>query len=275
MSTGIGPFHFGLGGSSPLGHDSPMSDPIPAATLVLFRETGDGPAEHLFVERAATMKFAAGAIVFPGGRVEPGDRHMAEAFPAYDADDAAARICAIRESIEEGGIGAGLSPAPDLAVTECLRMGLEAGTVFSDLLAAEHLSLDLDALVPFARWRPNFPEARVFDTRFYLARVDGTAPAARVDETENVRVFWATAQRVLDQADAGEVSIIFPTRRNLERLASLGTFDAAQAQVSSLECPPPMITPSIEERGGVQHLCIPDTMGYPVTSEAMTNVRRG
>ena len=198
-----------------------MSDPIPAATLVLFRETGTGHAEHLFVERAATMKFAAGAIVFPGGRVEPGDRRFAEAFPNFDADDAAARICAIRESIEEGGIGAGLSPAPDLAITERLRAGLEAGTVFSDLLAAEHLDLDLDALVPFARWRPNFPEARVFDTRFYLARVAADAPAARVDETENVRVFWATAQRVLDLADAGEVSIIFPTRRNLERLAAL------------------------------------------------------
>lgn len=252
-----------------------MSDPIPAATLVLFRESGEGPAEHLFVERAATMKFAAGAIVFPGGRVEPGDRRQAEAFQAYDIDDAAARICAIRESIEEGGIGAGLSPAPDLAVTERLRAGLEAGTVFSDLLASEHLSLDLDALVPFARWRPNFPEARVFDTRFYIARVDAAAPAARVDETENVRVFWATAQAVLDQANAGEVSIIFPTRRNLERLASLGTFAAAQAQAGALPYPPPMITPFIEERGGVQHLCIPDTLGYPVTSEAMTNVRRG
>lgn len=252
-----------------------MSDPIPAATLVLFRESGSGPAEHLFVERAATMKFAAGAIVFPGGRIEPGDRRIAEAYPDYDQDDAAARICAIRESIEEGGIGAGLSPAPDLAVTERLRAGLEAGTVFSDLLAAEQLSLDLAALVPFARWRPNFPEARVFDTRFYLARVDAAAPAARVDETENVRVFWATAQQVLDQANAGEVSIIFPTRRNLERLASLETFAAAQAQAGSLPCPPPMITPFIEERGGVQHLCIPDTLGYPVTSEAMKSVRRG
>lgn len=252
-----------------------MTEAVPAATLVLFRETGSDPAEHLFVERAATMRFAAGAIVFPGGRVEPGDRRLTETFPAYDQDDAAARICAIRESIEEGGIGAGLTPAPNLEITERLRAGLEAGIVFSDLLAAEHLSLDLDALIPFARWRPNFPEARVFDTRFFLARVDAEAPAARVDETENVRVFWATAQRVLDQADSGEVSIIFPTRRNLERLAALGSFEAAQTQAASLPCPPPMITPFIEDRDGAQHLCIPDTLGYPVTSQAMDQVRRG
>ncbi|CAM3137273.1 Nudix hydrolase domain-containing protein [Sphingomonas antarctica] len=252
-----------------------MTEAIPAATLVLFRETGDGPAEHLFVERAATMRFAAGAIVFPGGRVDPGDRRMAETFPAYDEDDAAARICAIRESIEEGGIGAGLSPAPNLAVTERLRAGLEAGTVFADLLASEQRSLDLDALIPFARWRPNFPEARVFDTRFFLARVAADAPAARVDATENVRVFWASAQQVIDDADGGKVSIIFPTRRNLERLAALGSFDAARAQALSLPSPPPMITPWVEERDGEQHLCIPDKHGYPVTSQVMREVQRG
>ena len=267
--------YVGLYRLAPLLHAGGMTDAIPAATLILFRETGSGPAEHLFVERAATMRFAAGAIVFPGGRVEPGDRRLAETFPAYDHDDAAARICAIRESIEEGGIGAGLAPSPNLDVTERLRAGLEVGTVFSDLLAAEHLLLDLDALIPFARWRPNFPEARVFDTRFFLARVDRDAPEARVDETENVRVFWATAQDVLDQSDAGRISVIFPTRRNLERLAALATFDAARAQTAALPWPPPMITPFVEERDGKQHLSIPDTLGYPVTSQAMDQVRRG
>jgi 8-oxo-dGTP pyrophosphatase MutT (NUDIX family) len=252
-----------------------MTEAIPAATLVLFREVVGCPTEHLFVQRAATMRFAAGAIVFPGGRVDPGDRRMAEGFPAFDPDDAAARVCAIRESIEEGGIGAGLNPVPDLEMTERLRAGLEAGTVFADLIASEHLTLDLEALVPFARWRPNFPEARVFDTRFYLARVAADAPAARVDETENVRVFWATAQHVLDQADSKQVSIIFPTRRNLERLAALGSFDAARAQATALPCPPALITPWVEERDGQQYLCIPDDLGYPVASQIMTEVRRG
>src|SRR3546814_8670219 len=52
-------------------------DPIPATTLVLFRETGAAPPDLLFVERAHTMTFAAGAIVFPGGRVDPGDHDLA------------------------------------------------------------------------------------------------------------------------------------------------------------------------------------------------------
>lgn len=257
-----------------LRHTERVTAAIPAATLVLFRESSTGPAEHLFVERAATMRFAAGAIVFPGGRIDPGDRRMAQAYPELDIDDAAARIAAIRESIEEGGVAAGLTPSPSAEALVRLRAGLEGDIYFADLLVAEHLTLDLAGLVAFSRWRPNFPEARVFDTRFYLARVPADAPAAIVDATENVRLFWATAQQVLDQADAGEVSIIFPTRRNLERLAALGSFAAAQAQAAALPSPPPMITPWIEERNGAEHLCIPANMGYPVTSERLERVRR-
>ena len=41
--------------------------PIPAATLVLFREQADGAPELLFVERAKAMVFAGGALVFSAG----------------------------------------------------------------------------------------------------------------------------------------------------------------------------------------------------------------
>ena len=71
------------------------------------------------------------------------------------------------------------------------------------------------------------------------------------------------------------MSVIFPTRRNLERLAALGSFEAALAQVQALPMPPPLITPWTEDRDGTQQLCIPTAMGYPVTSQLMTEVRRG
>ena len=45
---------------------------IPAATLVVFRERAGTTPELLMVERAKEMRFAAGALVFPGGRVDPG-----------------------------------------------------------------------------------------------------------------------------------------------------------------------------------------------------------
>ncbi len=246
-----------------------MTEAIPAATLVLFRESADG-AEHLFVERAATMVFAGGAVVFPGGRVDPGDYEAAKRFPALDPEDVAARIAAIRETVEEAGIAVGFDGPVDV---ESIRTALHAGAAMGDLLDAHGLTLDLDALVPFARWRPNFKETRTFDTRFYLARVDAGHAEARVDRTENVHLFWETASRVLALADDRKVKIIFPTRRNLERLATLGGFDAARAH--ALAHPVETITPQVEERNGIPHLCIPDGLGYPVISEELSTAMRG
>ena len=43
---------------------------IPAATLILVRDRPEGPPDLLMVERAEGMAFAAGALVFPGGRID-------------------------------------------------------------------------------------------------------------------------------------------------------------------------------------------------------------
>jgi 8-oxo-dGTP pyrophosphatase MutT (NUDIX family) len=245
---------------------------IPAATLVLFRETG-GVAEHLFVERAGTMSFAAGAIVFPGGRVDAGDRLLASHFPHLDPDDSAARIAAIRETIEEAGVAVGFVDLPDAALLATMRAQLLDGMVFGDVIAAAGLKLDLSALTCFARWCPNMRETRNFDTRFYVARMPDGAAMASVDATENVRLFWGSAQSVLDDADAGKVQVIFPTRRNLERLAKLGSYDATLAEVAVIA--PEKITPFFEVRDGERHLCIPTDRGYPVTSQLLTTAARG
>jgi hypothetical protein len=135
------------------------------------------------------------------------------------------------------------------------------------------LMLDPAPLVPFARWRPNHAHMRIFDTRFYLARLPDDAPEPVVDDTENVRVFWMSAQGVLDEADAGRARIIFPTRRNLERLALFDSFAAAATHAAAM--PARTVTPWMEERDGETHLCIPDDLGYPVTSESVTNAERG
>ena len=51
---------------------------IPAATVVIFRKAPDGgPPELLMVQRAQEMRFAGGAAVFPGGRIDPADRELA------------------------------------------------------------------------------------------------------------------------------------------------------------------------------------------------------
>ncbi|MGQ7341000.1 hypothetical protein ACTGYU_12145, partial [Streptococcus suis] len=82
------------------------------------------------------------------------------------------------------------------------------------------------------RWLPDHPGMRIFDTLFFLAR----APAdveVEVDGTENVRLVWTTAAQALAAADAGEATIIYPTRRNLERLARFDSHAAACADAAA------------------------------------------
>lgn len=246
-----------------------MIEAIPAATLVLFRE-GEGAPDLLFVERSKAMVFAGGALVFPGGRVDPGDRALALELGG-EADDTAARIAAIRETVEEVGVPIGLPAMPGETLA-ALRAALHRGAAFGAALRDLGLVLDPSALVAFARWLPAHAHSRIFDTRFYLARLPAGAPAPVVDDTENVRLFWSSARGVLDAADAGEVRIIFPTRRNLERLAQFASFAEAEADAAAHEIR--AVTPWSEERNGTEHLCIPDDLGYPVTSEAMSGVMR-
>ncbi|HEX7872387.1 MAG TPA: NUDIX domain-containing protein [Sphingobium sp.] len=250
-----------------------------AATLIVVRDSPDGAPPHiLMVQRAATMKFAAGAIVFPGGRVDEADRLLAASLPhGLASEDAAARIAAIRETIEEAGIAVGLVPMPSAAVVAAMRSALHEGEPLGGLLNRHGVTLSLDALEPFARWCPGRAErqgvSRIFDTRFYVARAPDAAHLATVDSTENVRLRWATAAQVLSDCEEGREAAIFPTLRNLERLALSASHAAVVAFARAH--PAEMVTPWREERDGEEHLCIPDHLGYPVTSQIWATLRRG
>lgn len=244
--------------------------PIPAATLVLMREREGGPPELLMTERAGHMAFGAGALVFPGGRIDPEDHAAAARFP--DVPHAAARIAAIRETIEEVAIAPAMQPQADPAAARALRDGLAAARPFPELLAASGLDLDLAALTPFARWCPNFRETRTFDTLFFVAAAPPGADQLDVAAHEAVRAFWAPAQAILAELAEGRASALFPTRRNLERLAGFSSIGEARADAA--RHPVRLITPWIEERNGETHVCIPDDLGYPVTSEPLETARR-
>jgi 8-oxo-dGTP pyrophosphatase MutT (NUDIX family) len=244
-------------------------DPIPAATLVLMRARAGGPPELLVMERTGGMAFAAGALVFPGGRIDADDRDAAAVF---DLPDAAARIAAIRETIEETGLAPGLAPPPDAAIVAALRQGIADEEPFASLLAAHDLALDSEALIPFARWCPNFRETRRFDTFFFLAEAPANAPEPEVSAHEAVRAFWASASDILAEIEAGRAHAIFPTRRNLERLAGFASIAEARADAARHKVT--KVTPWIEERGGEKLLCIPEGIGYPVTSEPLETARR-
>ena len=251
----------------------------PAATLVIFRhDASGGPPQLLMVERSATMRFAGGAAVFPGGRIDPADfdlaRELSESAADEDAiDDLAARIAAVRETLEETGLVVGIDRAVSLDEALAARAFLLEQGALAPVLARHGWTLVPHNLTYFARWRPKHTHMRVFDTRFFLADLGTGAVELAVDATENTHLFWASAAEALKLADAGQIAVIFPTRRNLERLAQFAT--VAKARADAHAHPVETITPWVEKLDGVAYLRIPEGLGYPITAEPMDSVTRG
>lgn len=241
---------------------------IPAATLILVRDRDRAPPELLMVERAQGMAFAAGALVFPGGRIDEADRSHAARL---GADPAA--VAAVRETLEETAIPAGLTPLPDAPAAHALQDALVADRDFAGLLAEAGLAIEQDALVPFARWVPKFHAVRRFDTLFFVARAPAGDWVPRVIEAECAGAHWLSAETVLKRDAQGSASLIFPTRRTLERLAQHRNFDAIAADANAHPIAP--ISPWVEERDGERFITIPDGVGYPVTQEKLDGLWRG
>ena len=246
---------------------------IPAATVVIFRHCPQGgPPQLLMVQRAKEMRFAGGAAVFPGGRTDEADRVLASRLaPHADAEITAARIAGIRETLEETGLAVAVQRPVSVAEAIAARALLLEQGELAPVLDRFGWTLDLDQLVPFARWCPMMDGA--FDARFFLVDLGTGAVEIAVDATENTRLFWVSAAEALRLADAGEIQVIFPTRRNLDRLALFSSFAEARAQAESI--PVRMITPRAVDRGGEKWLTIPEDYGYPVTAQSMATVRRG
>ena len=245
-----------------------MSDePIPAATLVVVRDRPASPPELLMVERAAEMVFAGGALVFPGGRIDKADQAGADGL-----SDGAARVAAIRETIEETAIPVGLSPLPTPEEARAMQAALVADRPFEEVRGYGY-NLVLEALTPLARWLPNFHVTRRFDTLFYIARAPDGDWQPNVIAGECSGAFWLAAAEALERERSGDARLIFPTRRNLERLAQHASFAAMRADAEAHPIDP--VTPWVEEHDGERFIVIPDHLGYPVTREKLDGLWRG
>lgn len=197
---------------------------LPAATVLLVR---DGPSglEVFMVVRHGAIAFAGGALVFPGGRVDPEDDALAIA-PAT-----ALHVAAIRETFEECGVllacpaGTNALIAADraLAIEAKWRAPLCAGEVdFTAMLAAENLVLATDLLVPYAHWITPRHQSKRFDTHFFLAAAPADQLAAH-DGSESVDSVWITAAAALAGKESGQFKLIFPTFLNLKKLGRFAT----------------------------------------------------
>ena len=251
--------------------------PVPAATIMMLR---DGPQglEVFMVVRHHQIDFASGALVFPGGKADEQDFDPA-LVPFLEGTDAnadmrAIQVSAIREAFEECGIllarprgDAGLVSGARLAELEPYRRSLHSGEVgMLEFLQKEKLTLACTELVHFAHWvtPPMMPKR--FDTHFFLT----AAPADHLavhDGHESVDSVWIRPADVLDQAARGERTVIFPTLRNVEKLAAFATVQEAMSAIASSNVV--RVEPWTERREDGTWLCIPREAGHAVCEELM------
>jgi 8-oxo-dGTP pyrophosphatase MutT (NUDIX family) len=218
--------------------------PRRAATVMLLKDTGGGPAVHM-LRRRASMAFAGGAYAYPGGGVDPRDdeRHVRWAGPTrawwagrlgVDETAAQAIVCAaVRETYEEAGVLlAGPTPGTVVGDTtgddwEADRAALVARDLsFAEFLDRRGLVLRSDLLGAWTRWiTPEF-EPRRYDTWFFVAALP-EGQRTRDVSSEADRTVWIRPADAAAAYDKGELLMMPPTIATLRQLTPYET--AAQA----------------------------------------------
>lgn len=213
--------------------------PKPAATLILVRDAKDA-VEVFCVERSGKSAFMGGAIVFPGGKVDPSDSDDSwlEHVVDVDASLRSHRLAACRESLEEAAIlpvdGGALG---DTELETLRRTHADDKAALRSFLASRGLRIDLRALHPFSHWVTPTAESRRYDTYFFIAKAPEGQTGAH-DQTETTASFWATPAEVLRRFLAGEVQLAPPTHRTLEILSTCKSSQDVLALASNANLDP-------------------------------------
>ncbi|AKL67151.1 NUDIX hydrolase [Streptomyces goshikiensis] len=216
-------------------------DPKRAATVMLLRDTPDGPAVHM-LRRRASMAFAGGAYAYPGGGVDPRDEdhRIGWAGPALadwaerlgtDPRTAQAIVCgAVRETFEEAGVLLA-GETPDTVVDDTTADDWEADRAalvarelsFAEFLDRRGLLLRSDLLGAWARWITPAFEPRRYDTWFFVAALP-EGQRTRNASTEADRTVWIRPSDAARGYDEGELLMMPPT---ISTLRSLEPYESA------------------------------------------------
>lgn len=261
-----------------------MNTALPSSTIVIARNnTLTEQIEIFMVVRHHQIDFAAGALVFPGGKVSSHDhdariREYCVGKLPEDELQLALQVAAIREAFEESGFllarhkhGATITSETLQKLQPYRNMLQENACSMADFMIKEELVLTLDELHHFAHWITPPMVPKRFDTHFYLVRAP-EGQQGQHDGSESVDSLWISPQTALRRADEGSLKIIFPTRMNLLRLARFASVEDAitdcqqQAVVA--------ITPWTEQKEAGLMLCIPEHAGYELTEMPVEMVMR-
>lgn len=194
----------------------PTTVPIrPAVSVIMLRDGGEG-LEVFVQHRVSTMDFAADAVVFPGGRVDPVDSEAANGIEVADPE---VHVDAWKEStIAEADAGWRVLLAA--AVREVAE---ETGAV-----------LDPSLLRPWANWVTPLGQPKRFDTYFYIVSAE-EADAPRHLTTEAHTSEWLPVTSILASAAAGDLMLMRPTFVLLSELAQFDSAAVATAGERTIE----------------------------------------
>jgi 8-oxo-dGTP pyrophosphatase MutT (NUDIX family) len=237
--------------------------PKRAATVILLRDTADGPAVHM-LRRRASMAFAGGAYAYPGGGVDTRDSRpvrwagapLADWADRLGVDTASAQaiVCAaVRETYEEAGVLlAGLTPDTVVGDTtgddwEADRRALvDRELSFADFLDRRGLALRSDLLAAWARWiTPEF-EPRRYDTWFFVAALP-KGQRTRNASTEADRTVWIRPEDAAAGYDKGDLLMMPPTVSTLRALQPYATAGAALSAAAEQDLTPVLAKARLED----------------------------
>jgi 8-oxo-dGTP pyrophosphatase MutT (NUDIX family) len=249
------------------------AEPRDAATVVLLRSGEAGPETYL-LRRQASMAFAGGMCVFPGGGVDPRDHDSSVAWvgpsPAEWAQRlgceeslARALVCAaVRETFEESGVLLA-GPSPDSVVSDTTDEGWEADRValesrelsMTDFLLRRGLVLRTDLLGAWSGWLTPIFEPRRYETWFFVA-VLPEGQVTRDVSTESSSVHWTPALAAVEAVEAREILMLPPTYLTCLDVAQHPTPDHVLAEAAGRTVE--MFTPQVVSSGDEFVLSMPE-----------------
>lgn len=173
-----------------------------AASVLLLREGAEG-FEIFIQHRVSTMDFAAGMVVYPGGRVDAQDGAEADEGTLEAALLAEHSQQWKRTSVWADGEGRARHNAGEILAAARREVFEETG-----------LLLDADQLHPWANWVTPAGMPRRFDTYFFVAALrPGQEPVHQT--TEAVISTWISPVALFAALGRGELKMMRPTQRTL------------------------------------------------------------